>query len=243
MSVQVQNGRLFFGKYDWSGDLNGIDLQIGAELQDRTSMIDTARKRVAGLRTVAVQLEGMWSGGAGAVDDAAFSELGVADEPCTVIPTIAAAEGDLAYFFKAIEGSYKPGAKVGELFKFSVSADGTDDTVRGQVMLDGRSTAKTSTGTGPIVNLGALAAGQKLWAAAHVLAVAGTTPSFTLKLQSAALVGFGSPTDRITFSSVNGASSMIANVAGAVTDAYWRFAWTISGTTPSFTVVGVAGIK
>lgn len=240
MSVQTVNGSLFVDNWNWSGDMNAIDLQYGTELQMRTSLQDTSQKRIAGLRTVALQLEGMWNGGTGQADAAVFGEVGAAEVPVTVVPTVAAAEGDLAYLFKAIAASYKPGAKVGDLFKFSVSADGTDDLARGQVMTNALTTPKVATGNGSIFQLGAVAAGQKIWAAAHVIAGSG---SMTLKLQSAATVGFGTPTDRITFNAVTGAASVVGNLAGAVTDAYWRWVYTITGGTPSFNFIASAGIR
>jgi hypothetical protein len=243
MSVQTVNGSVFVDKWNWSGDVNAIDLQYNTDLMDRTSLQDTAHKRVAGLRTVALQLEGMWQGGAGLVDDAIFQEVGATEVPVTVVPTVAAAEGDLAYLFKAIASSYKPGAKVGDLFKFSVSADGTDDLARGQVMTNAIGTPKTATGNGTITQLGAVTSSQKMWAAAHIITVSGTTPSLTLKLQSAAAIGFASPTDRITFNAVTGAASVVGSLAGAVTDAYWRWVYTISGTTPSFAFIASAGIR
>lgn len=243
MAVQIVNGSLFFGKYNWSGDMNGIDLMYGADLQDSTSLQDTAHRRVGGLRTIALQLEGMWQGGALAVDDAAFAEVAISDEPCTVVPTVAAAEGDLAYLFKSISGGYKPGAKVGDLFRFSVSADCTDDLARGQVLTNALTVPKTATGNGTIIQLGAVSAAQKMWAAAHIITVSGTTPSLTLKLQSAATGGFASPTDRITFNAVTGQASLVGNVAGAITDAFWRFVFTISGTAPSFAFIASAGIR
>ena len=102
-------------------------------------------------------------------------------------------------------------------------------------------TARTATGNGTAVQVGAVASGRQMYAALHVLSVSGTaTPTLTVKVQSDT-VGFGSATDQITFTAATAVGGQISRVAGPITDDYWRASWTISGTNPSFLFVVVVG--
>ena len=169
-----------------------------------------------------------------------YTDIAVADVPMTV-GAQTGADGEIAYFFKALLGEYKPGAAVGDMFGFQASGDdsGGDGLIRGTIMGVG---AKTVTGTGSIVQLGAVSAAQKLYAALHVTAFASIT-NVIVKIQSATLVGFGSPTDRITFSTATGLTSQYATpVAGAITDQFWRAVWTITGA-GSVSIVVPVGIQ
>jgi len=105
-------------------------------------------------------------------------------------------------------------------------------------------------GTGTILNVGACGAGKLLGVCVQVVAppgIGGTaTPTITLRLESAALVGFGSPTTRKTFTAITTPSGQYFEIDGDVTpvsDAFWRLAWTApGGTGPQFTVMAAIGL-
>lgn len=238
-SLVLSGAKAYVGGYDMSGDLNGIALKYGADLKDATSIADSTRQRRPGLKDVGFQLDGYWNGGVGNVDDQAFNSMvAVNDVPITLCP-IVGAEGEIVYTFKADTAQYAPGAKVGDMFAFSVQGGGDADLVRATMM---QNSARTVTGTGTIMQLGAVSALQKLWAALHIVAVSGAG-TIVAKVQSAALIGFGSPTDRITFSSAAAVGSQwAAPVAGAITDQFWRVTWTITGFT-SVTFAVPVGIQ
>jgi hypothetical protein len=94
------------------------------------------------------------------------------------------------------------------------------------------------------VELGAVAAGQRVYAALHVIdPVSGTSPTLDVTLKSAALVGFGSPTTRLTFTQATEPTSELLSAAGAITDEFWRVDFSIGGTdTPTFPFIVVVGI-
>lgn len=240
MAAQIiRDGKLWLDKYNLSGDMNAIALGAMSELKDGTVLGDLSRRRRAGLDALALTLAGFWNGGAGNVDEVLFGNIAVADVPLTVgQPT--GAEGDTAFFFKALLGEYKPGAAVGDMFGFQVTGDdsGGDGLIRGTLM---NVAARTTTGTGTIVQLGAVSALQKLYAALHVVAYSGLTNAI-IKVQSAATGGFGSPTDRITFTTVTGLTSEYKSLAGAITDAFWRVTWTLTGV-GSITFIAPVGIQ
>ena len=76
----------------------------------------------------------------------------------------------------------------------------------------------------------------------HAFSFGGTTPTITVIVQSAALVGFGSPTTRLSFTLANGVTSEMLSVAGPITDAFWRVSYTVTGPTPLIYFSTVAGI-
>jgi hypothetical protein len=244
MAMQiVQNAKLFFDGYNLSGDMSALALDYGAELKDATVLGDQSLRRRAGLKSLKFNHEGFWNGGVGNVDDALFSEIGVADKPMTICP-LTGAEGELCFFFDAAAAQYNPGAAVGDMFKFSVAGEMSDgsDLARGIVGVNG---TKVATGNGTVFTLGAVGANQKLYAALHVLApVAGVAPTLDVIVQSA-VTNFATITTRATFSQKNAIGSQsIAPLAGPITDTFWRVAWTIGGSGgPSFPFVVVLAIQ
>jgi hypothetical protein len=83
-----------------------------------------------------------------------------------------------------------------------------------------------------------------MYAALHVLSVAGTTPSITARVESSVDNTFSAPTTRLTFTAANAVGGQILRTAGtAITDTWWRVAWTISGTSPSFLFSSALGIQ
>jgi hypothetical protein len=248
MSSQIlSNAKLWLDGYDLSGDVNALAIRYGAEIKDATPVSAVSRVRLPGLRAFGFAHEGFWNGGVGNVDDALFQRLGLANTVMSVSASAlfggAGAEGEIADTGQVVEAAYSPGAKIGDVLAFSVAGEaGAGPLVRGTVCLNG---TKTVTGSGSVFQLGAVSAAQKLYAALHVLApVAGVTPTLNVKVQSAALVGFGSPTDRITFAqAVALGAQWGAPAAGAITDQFYRVTWTIGGTgSPSFPFVVVVGI-
>jgi hypothetical protein len=104
-------------------------------------------------------------------------------------------------------------------------------------------TARTTTGTGTGIQLGAVTAAQRMYCNLHVLSISGTgTPTITVKLQSSVDNTFASPTDRIVFTAATALGGQASSALGAITDQWWRAQWTISGTNPSFLFAVSAGI-
>lgn len=242
MSVYVlKDCKLYLAGYNLSGDMNSLSLSYEAEMLDRTTFASGgSREKLAGLLNVTADHEGYWEGGIDKVDEVLFNEIGTSHEVMTICPTDGVA-GEKAFTTKTLLATYSPGGAVGEMLAFTVSAEGHDTLVQGTIMING---ALTATGSGTARQLGAVSATQKLYASMHVVAVSGTTPSLTLKVQSDDASGFLSPTDRITFAAATAIGSQWATpVAGPISDSWWRLDYTITGTSPSFTVICVVGIQ
>lgn len=233
--------KLWFGKYDLSGDMNAMRLAVGAERQDNTVFGKTTRQGLGGLKTVLMQHEGLWQAGTDLMDPVLSTNLAVADIAVS-IGVETGADGEIGYLFRVMEGEYTPigGGQVGEMHRFSVSGEGSggDPAVRGTVM---HNATRTATGTGTVRQLGAVSATQKLYANLHVItASAGDTLDMTVDSDDA--VGFPSGTTQITFAQATAITSEYKTKAGAITDDFWRVGYTIGGASPSFEFIVVVGI-
>jgi hypothetical protein len=245
----LRNVRLFTGGCDLTGQSNKVGWEPEDEEKDVTTFGSTdaagtriAKEVMAGLSSTKLTAAGFWEAGdTGKVDDALWAARGGVGA-WTIFP-VSATEGDLAYLTQALQGSYQLGGAVGDVAPWQASMTGSQALARGK-SVQAPGTARTATGTGTIVDLGAaVPAGKRLHASLHVLSVAGTsTPTITATVQSAALVGFAGPTNRIVFSAATARGSQYAVVDGPITDQFYRLSFTISGTGPSFLIAAAVGI-
>lgn len=240
----LTNVRLFAVGADLTGHSNKVELSTEVEDKDSTNYGSAGWKEVlGGLASAEISAEGQWEAGdASKVDDASWSQLG-GTGPWTATANNSAAVGDLAYLVNAMRADLKLFDAVGEVAPWTGTAKSSWAMARGQIAHP-PGTARTATGTGTGLQLGAVAANRRLYAALHVLSVSGTTPSITARVESSVDNTFGSPTTRLTFAAANAAGGQILRTDGsAITDTWWRIAWTISGSTPSFLFVSSLGIQ
>lgn len=235
--------RLFTGGADLTGNSNKVEISAEVEDKDTTNYASEGWTEVlGGLASAEISGEGQWEAGdPGKVDDHSWASLGGVG-PWSVGPA-GAAVGGLSYFTSALRADYKLGDAVGEVAPWTGTAKSSWPLVRGQ-FAHPPGTARNASGTGTSLNLGAVAAGKRLYAAVHVLSVAGTdTPTITGRIESDDATGFASATTRLTFSAATAVGGQILRTDGtAITDTWWRVAWTISGTSPSFLFVSSIGI-
>lgn len=159
--------------------------------------------------------------------------------PWSAVPA-GAGEGDIAFFTNATFMGFSPlQGSVGEVAMYDAKWTGSSPLVRGTVTA---ARTVTATGTGTAYQLGTVTASQRVWAAVHVLGSGGTTPSVTLKIQSASAQAFGTPNDRVTFTAATGRDGQVLSTPGSITDTWWRAQWTVTGTNPSFTIRVLTGI-
>jgi hypothetical protein len=240
------NARIFAGAVDLTSNSNKVELSEEREDKETTSFGSAGWKEVlAGLASTTLNASGQWEANdATKVDDDQFANFGTLGG-WSVIPAASSATvvaGDLAWLVKALRCKYVIGDQVGNVAPWSGENKGTSPLVRGSV-LHPPGTARTTTGSGTAIQIGAVTAGKSLYAALHVYSISGSaTPTITVKVQSDDNSGMTTPTDRITFTAATAVGGQYSSVAGAVTDDWWRITWTISGTTPSFLLVATAGI-
>jgi hypothetical protein len=243
MSFVLLDCRLFAPGADLSGASNKIELSAEIEDKDTTNYRSAGWKEViGGLGSAEIKGEGQWEAGdPGLVDDSSWAALG-GRGPYTVCPTDSVV-GALAYLTYGMRCDYTLGAGVGDVAPWQGGIKSSWPLVRGQIGHP-PGTARTATGTGTAVQLGVITAGQRLYAALHVLSVAGTTPSITARIESDDNAGFTSPTTVLTFTAATAPGGQILRGDGtAATDTYYRVAWVITGAAPSFMFTASLGIR
>lgn len=223
---------------------HGKDVSLATEVAplDTTVLSTTGWSTfVGGLKSGSVDMTLLSDMAEGSIDDVFWAQLGTAGTVKSVVTN--SADGSVAYLFRGLSVAHQVGGNVGDLAMSKLSGkSSTGPVVRGRLLHPGSASRSTSSsGTGR--QLGAVASGKSLYAALHVLSVAGTsTPTLTVKVQSDDNSGFTSATDRITFTGATAVGAQWGSVAGAVTDDWWRVTWTISGTNPFFGFAVTAGI-
>ena len=237
--------RLFAGGADLSGASNKIEITAEMEEKVVTNYRSDAWKEVlAGLGSAEAAGEGFWEAGDdGMVDGASWAQLGSVG--AWSIGPADSAVADLAYFMKALRADYTLGESVGEVAPWSGTAKSSWPLIRG-VFAHPPGTARTATGDGTAQQLGALSAGQRLYASLHVLSVSGTsTPTITVEIESDSQEDFaGTPETRLSFDAATARGGQILRTAaGAHADTWYRPTWTITGTNPSFLFVVALGIR
>jgi hypothetical protein len=226
--------------YDLSGQLRGVNLQRTAELKDATTFGNSTRIMFPTVKNSRFSVEGLWSaaGTDGAPEKPIFTNIGLEGSIVSIAPV--RTEGTPAFTFQVAQGTYTFGGQFGDIMPFSMGGDVSTapGLVRGQLIFD--KSALSSSGNGTKFQVGAVAAGQRMYAALHVINAG--TGTFDGILQSDADSSAGSESTRITFTQATGVSSQWSSVAGAVTDTWWRLNYTIAGGAPSFTAALIIGV-
>ena len=230
--------KTWLDEFDFSGKMNAVAVDYSAELKEATAMGDTAIRRLAALPFVSASMQGNWGS---SIDKELADRISLADKILSFAPE-GSAEGNRAFTFRAAMGDYQLGATVGEVFPFSVNAEGSagDPLVAGMLMHDA---ARTATGNGNGQQVGAIAAASNsIYGALHVTAVSGSSPTLDITVESDDNSGFTSATTRLTYTQATGLTSQWKELAGPITDDWWRVVYTIGGSTPSFDFAFVLGI-
>jgi len=227
MATFVQtNVGLYWGGYSLASTFNAIALSTAAAAVDDTVYGDTTVSHAAGLSTVSLEGEGYWS----PTEDAAlFSGISInaSDTVVTVTPYNQSA-GSRAIFSNLAVSEYSPvSGTVGDMAGFKLSGESRGDkAVSGEILVAAGSDRTSSSTSAVNASIGAVSATQKIYSALHVISASGT---IDVTVKSAALVGFGSPTTRITHTQFGAIGAELKSASGAITDAFWRVDFTISG--------------
>lgn len=234
------DGKLFLGGYDFSSNTNAVTLDVTVDEQDVTTINSGGfKEKLGSLKDSSMSIDGFFEAGAETPDALLGTSVG-SEIICTVVPD--AGVGNIAYFLKSKLFSYTILGAIGEVAPFTVSkSNSTDKVVRGTIEIDSDITA---TGSSTGIQLGAVAATENIYAAVHCTGVSGTsTPTITFVLESDDNADFTSASTIGTFTSITAITSEILKVSGAITDDYFRLSYTVSGTTPSFSIHATLGIE
>ena len=238
----LTNARILMGEYDATGQVNTVSLDYGVQPIDATTFGSGGTKEAkGGLKLVTFRAGGFVVEATGSIGDYGFTRVGTADVPLTLIPQGGAAD-DIAFFFKSMATKYAQPFKLGQLQAFTIDSEPSNGPlVRGQVFVSDAA-AKTTTFASSAVQLGATSSSNRLYAALHVLAASGTSPTLDVIVRSDNNSGMATPTTQITFTQATAVTKELLSAAGPITDDWIDVDCTIGGTGPSFTFVVVVGI-
>lgn len=225
--------RIFIGGCDASGQSNKVSVEPSGEVKDATVWTSGGwKENRTGLLSAKLAASGFLAmGAAGTVEYDSWSRLGKIDA-WSVGPDGTAQVGELAWLTQAARLKYPIGDAVGALSPWSTEGSSSWPLVRGAFLHD-PGTARAHDGNGTAVELGAMAAGQRLYAAVHWLSLAGAAPTIDLTIQSDTVQAFNnSPETRLTFtqetSAIGVTGEIIRTAAGAHADSWYRAVWNIS---------------
>lgn len=228
--------RIYNAGFDASPYFNSADLQDQVAKLETTAFGNTAKQYTPGLAEGALKAAGFFAGSATDVNTVLRAELGSsAGEALTYFPALDTL-GAAAYLATGRTTNLSTKSAVGGMVQTDAEWVAHGGWAYG-VSLAAQA-AITTTGNGTGVDGGA--ATSTGWRATlHVFAVSGTaTPTITAKLQDSA--------DNVTFADVTGGGfTAVTAVGGQVLASaattttlrrYVRLAYTVAGTTPSFTL-------
>lgn len=229
---------LYVAGHDFTADSNQGLLNLEAAVLDKTTFGSGGwMENATGLKTLAFNYSGFWQAAASdSVDDEAFGDLAIERAHTWMINEV---ETEPAWLFNAAKTSYQLGGEVGPLAPFTLASTATDKfgAIRGQ-LAKAKGAANAVGALGSVVNLGAVAADQFLYATFHVFS-AGTT--ITVQVQSDDNAGMTTPTTRGTIGPLTTrGGTFMARVAGPLAETHYRF--NISAVTGAFVAAGAIGI-
>jgi hypothetical protein len=245
MSAQVlTNVQLLVGAMDLAPFSGKFDVAIEAQMKEASNFAALGYTVVLpGLTSATMGIDGHADYATGAVSSTYNTSQRGAQVAAAILPVgTSSVTGDPAVLMEGRVNMMKmlTGA-VGEVADFSLGIMSDAAPVDGYVLAP--LAARTTTANSSVLAMTGPTATQRVYIGLHTTAASGTTPSQTVTVQSAALVGFGSPTTRAALTAQTTTGWQWTSVAGAITDGFWRATLTISGTTPSFTtsiLIGVA---
>lgn len=249
MAYVLTDVGVFVGGFDLTDGASSIEMGGTCAMNERTHFSSKQYTQyLPGLKTYNAQVAGFADYGSVTAVSRAFALNTVGDQHVvTGLPNVSGTHtaGDPAHFTRALRSAFQsPQGTVGDVARYAMALQSDTAMVDGKLLAP--KAAVTASSTGSVVAMTGPTATQYLYAALHVFDVSGTTPTLDVKIQSAALVGFGSPTDRVTFTQATGSSDNTSQwatpVAGAITDGFWRVSYTVAGTDPSFQFAVVAGV-
>lgn len=253
----LKDALIMLGGYDLTAFSNNINLTGAKAELSHSTFGDGVESFFPGLRQVSGEISGFWSAaGALAVDSVVGgSRILVANDPTTTWPLViippnavgvaANTYGNSGYAVIGRQFTYGISGAHGELlpFTFKTMPSSGYALARQRLEVAKQSLSATHTSTGS--QLGTLSAAQRLIATLHVFSISGTG-SWTLTIESDDNSGFTTPTTRITFSTVDDTEDPameVAQVAGAITDDWWRAVLTETSGTSTISAAVTIGIN
>jgi len=233
----IKDASLFLHSQQLASNTNAVSFAVEAEEIDATTFgIGGNKEFVAGLRNSSLSCELILETSAVAPESALEALLDAeTDAPFTVTRNHPPADGDVAWFANVVTLGLTLKQAIGALWSGTMKFGNRSRAVRGNVLESALGVnVRAATGTGASLTMPAVAAGEKLVAAVHVISATGTTPTLDLIIESDSTSGFPSGTTRVTVPQFIAVGSYYVVIDGPITDTEYRVSATVGGTTPAF---------
>lgn len=232
--IILRDQRIYIDGYELTSRSNSCQIQASKDVKDATTFSNTHREKLSGLRDFTFGMGGFMD--PDVADQAIWSSLDGSGFVITATPDVPVL-GGTAFLMNAIDSSIQILGAVGEVAPFQIGASGDSLMTKGVVMVLS-SSAITTAGSSTIQQNSNAAVGKKLKLAIHVLSIAGTgTPSITFTLKSSQVAGMTSSTTLITTPAIDAVSGFYSEAILAAIGTYFQLSWTVTATTPSFSVM------
>jgi len=229
----ISRADIYFGGYDLAAYSKAFEVIPKAAIHVSTNIEATSVTRVGGNVTSSITGSGFWDA---TVSGALRDNLGTSAPMSFCIPNDT--EANDAVLVNAVNASYSLGTAAGDVIPFSFAADGTGRPVAGKTLcVDTIASAATETSTPQ--EIGAVAAGYKVFGNLHAITFTGD--DIVVKLQSSATEG-GVYADRVTFDTLTAIGSDHQTDTTVDTDTWWQVEATATGATVSIEYIVTIGI-
>lgn len=223
--------RVLYGNTALAAFLRNVKPSASVDMLDVTTLVDTSKQFIAGLQEFNLSIDGLFDNGTGA--GSVWSAITSPINAQSIVPTSVApagfAVGSNVWVLPARTVSYEVSSNVADIVPFSMAFGAGSPAQVGVSLADLAAVAATANGT--TVDNGASTANGMI-ANLHVTAASGTTPTLTVVVQHS--TNGTTWTTLGTFTAATAATSELITATGTV-NRYVRAAFTVGGTTPSFT--------
>lgn len=227
-----QSTRILHGAVAIASTVRNATPSFSQQMIDVTTIGDTFKSFVGGISEWSFKVDGVFDNAttAGSAHAAMNSPLSASDTVAVSVAPTGFSAGSAVWVFPAKEVTYEVMSQVDGAVEYSIAYGAGTAPAIGVSLADLASVTTTSNGTSQD-NTAATANG--FVAQLHITAVSGTTPSLTAVVQQS--TNNSTWTTLGTFTAATAVGSQTITGTGTV-NRYLRIAWTVSGTTPSFTV-------
>ena len=248
MSVRILGKSVahYVDEFDLSGVSNSAEIEASESPAEVTAFADTDATFVEGKYTFRFNIQGLLSSASPNYDGEMFIDLTSSQRRVGVYPGGGTA-GNFGYEGRSNITRAPRVVDKGAVLALNVEWLGDQPLVRSQLMY--LATAVSATVNGTKYQHGSVAAAETLVGVIRLLAAPGGAGSndLVVTIQSDADSIAGGETTRLTFATINQASVALHEVvelAGAVTDTWWRAVVTITGAgTRTFSIVVAIGTR
>lgn len=227
--LSAKSAALLVDEFDFSGVSNSMDLSFAEAPAEVTAFADTDTTWIQGKPGFTFTVNGLWSTSSPDYDGEMFTDLTATTRRVGIYPG-GLSDGIVGYEGATIISSSPRVSTTGDVAAVNVVWQGESAPARTTLL---RYATDSSTANGTQYTLGTIANTNTIFGILRLIEIGGSgNNTLDVKIQSDTS-GFGSATDRLTFTQLNqgsGATSEVQTATGpAGSDNIWRAVITVGG--------------